>query len=72
MNRNRAKNNYSHGLHIGSDYSDEELIFLRAIDRYCCKVGRRVLTPKEILLVARSAGFIKIASSIEKKDESGL
>jgi hypothetical protein len=41
---------------LGADYSDEELEFLKAIDRYQRKLGRR-LDARDALKVAHDLGY---------------
>jgi hypothetical protein len=46
---------------LGSEYSDEELDFLRAIDAYKRINGRPYPTWPEVLAVAKSLGYRKVS-----------
>jgi len=41
----------------GSDYTEDEVEWLRAIDRYKSETGKQQLSAKEILMVAHSLGY---------------
>lgn len=44
------------------DYSDDEILFMQAMDDYKRKNGRMFPTCSEILEVVRSIGYVKVAS----------
>jgi hypothetical protein len=44
------------------DYSDDEILFMQAMDEYKRKNGRMFPTCSEILEVVRSIGYVKVAS----------
>lgn len=48
---------------MGSEYTFEEVQFLREMDRYCTRVGRRFPSSIETLRVAKSMGY-KLESAI--------
>jgi hypothetical protein len=48
---------------VGGEYTDEEKDFLSAIDRYKAETRKVVLTPREVLQIARSLGYEKVEVS---------
>jgi hypothetical protein len=52
-----------HQLHLGSDYSDEELEFLRAIEQYKRMYQRPFPTWREVLHVFKSLGWRKVPAA---------
>jgi hypothetical protein len=51
------------GVNCGSEYTAEELEFLKAIDRYKRERQRPHPSWREILAVARSLGYRKVAEA---------
>jgi hypothetical protein len=58
-------------VHTGSSYTEEEVEFLIAIDRYQRRTNRRFLSWHEVLAVVRSLGYAKpaAAAASPKEDE---
>lgn len=50
---------------IGSDYTDEERIFLVAIDRYKRKHRRPFPTWREVLLIVKSLGYRQVDPPVD-------
>ena len=48
-------------INLGSDYTEEEIEFMKAIEAYKAKTGRKFPTWCETLAVARSLGYRKAA-----------
>ncbi len=57
----RRSRNFTNVVHVGADYSYEELTFLRAVDRYKSRHQRPNPTMPEILGVARALGYRRTA-----------
>lgn len=56
------RHNYEQGIASefpGSEYTDDELELLRAVDRYKTRTGRRFPSVTEILSVVKSLGYRK-------------
>lgn len=49
-----------HHLNVGSEYTEEELEFLREVERYMKKHKRRFPTFCEVLRVAKAMGYLKV------------
>lgn len=56
----RHKRGCTGNSNLGAGYTDEECIFLRAIDEYKIKHHLVDLTPRQILEVAYSLGYRKV------------
>ena len=56
-----------HQLHLGSDYSDEELEFLRAIEQYKRMYQRPFPTWREVLHVFKSLGWRKVPAASNRQ-----
>jgi hypothetical protein len=46
------------------DYSDDEIVFMQAMDEYKRKNGRMFPTCSEILEVVRSIGYVKVSPAV--------
>ncbi len=53
----RPANNSIAGIHVGSDYTDDEREFLVALERYRQSRHRRFPSCREILQVIKSLGY---------------
>ena len=56
---------------VGADYSAEESEFLAAIQRYKARTGRRFPSFTEVLAVAVSLGYRRVAEPAELPKELG-
>ena len=52
---------YGRDVNAGAEYDAEEVEFIRAMDRYIHDTGRKYPTFAEVLRVARSLGWRKVA-----------
>jgi DNA-directed RNA polymerase specialized sigma subunit len=46
-------------VNLGSNYTDDEVEFLKAIEAYKAKTGRKFPTWCEVLAIARNLGYAK-------------
>ena len=53
--------NFTNRINLGSEYTDEQIVWLRAIDRYKRTQRRPYPTGAEILAIAHSLGYRKTA-----------
>lgn len=51
------------GVPVGCDYTDEEREWLCAVERYRSSKGRRFPTLREVLAIAKSLGYRKVAKA---------
>ena len=58
----REKNRNRGGcyVHPGSEYTDEEIEFIKAIDKYKRRYHRINLSTKEVLWIARELGYRRV------------
>lgn len=57
------RNKITSVVHIGADYSGEEVFWLRAISNYQQKTGKRVLSARDTIAIAKSLGYRKVSKS---------
>ena len=62
-NGRRNQDGTLHGQNVitaqDPDYTDDELEFMRAIDTYKARTGRKFLTLRETLVILKSLGYHK-------------
>jgi hypothetical protein len=67
MKNKRSWNRTGSGdTHIGGDYTDDEMEFIKAMDRFRREKKRRFPTCRDILSVIRELGYRKIEASKEQ------
>lgn len=60
---NRPREDRFDEVHVGSHFTEDEVEFLMAIDRYQRRTNRRFLSWHEVLRVVRSLGYAKPAAA---------
>jgi hypothetical protein len=58
-------------VNIGADYTEEEVEFLKVMDRYIRRVGRKFPTFVEVLRVAKAVGYAKTTPPLPPGGSNG-